>query len=38
VAPFVLSQAAGRHMVERGRGKIINVCSVQSRLGMTAVV
>jgi gluconate 5-dehydrogenase len=37
VAPFLLSQAAGRRMVERNRGKIVNVCSVQSQLGRATI-
>ena len=27
---FLVSQAAVRHMIPRGRGSIINICSVQS--------
>lgn len=38
VAPFVVAQAAARAMVERGRGKIVNVCSVQSQLGRAGIV
>jgi gluconate 5-dehydrogenase len=30
---FLVGQAVARHMIARGRGKIINVCSVQSELG-----
>ena len=30
---FLVGQAVARHMIERRRGKIINVCSVQSELG-----
>jgi gluconate 5-dehydrogenase len=30
---FFVGQAVARHMIGRGRGKIINVCSVQSELG-----
>ncbi|MEM9038847.1 MAG: glucose 1-dehydrogenase [Actinomycetota bacterium] len=37
VAPFVVAQAVGRSMVERGRGKIINVGSVQSLLGRPTI-
>lgn len=33
LAPMVLSRAAGRHMVERGSGKIINVASTSGILG-----
>lgn len=37
VAPFVVAQAAGRYMATRGRGKIINICSVQSELGRPTI-
>jgi gluconate 5-dehydrogenase len=30
---FVVGQAVARRMVERGRGKIINICSVMSEVG-----
>ena len=30
---FLVGQAVARHMIARGRGKIINICSVQSELG-----
>jgi gluconate 5-dehydrogenase len=30
---FIVGQAVARHMIARGRGKIINICSVQSELG-----
>ncbi len=30
---FFVGQAVARHMIERKRGKIINICSVQSELG-----
>jgi gluconate 5-dehydrogenase len=30
---FNVGQAVARHMIPRGRGKIINICSVQSELG-----
>ena len=30
---FLLGQAVARHMIGRRRGKIINICSVQSELG-----
>ncbi|MWV43730.1 2-dehydro-3-deoxy-D-gluconate 5-dehydrogenase KduD [Paenibacillus sp. HJL G12] len=30
---FLLSQLAGRHMIERGSGKIINICSMLSYQG-----
>jgi gluconate 5-dehydrogenase len=32
-AAFIVAQAVARHMIPRNRGKIINVCSVQSELG-----
>lgn len=35
---FAVSQAVGRHMIVRGRGKIINVCSVNSELGRASIV
>ena len=34
---FVVGQAVARRMVERGRGKIINICSVQSELGRPGI-
>jgi len=30
---FLVGKAVARHMILRGRGKIINICSVQSELG-----
>jgi gluconate 5-dehydrogenase len=30
---FIVGQAVARHMIPRGRGKILNICSVQSELG-----
>jgi len=30
---FIVGQAVARHMIQRGRGKMINICSVQSELG-----
>jgi len=30
---FLVGQAVARHMIARGRGKIINICSVQSEMG-----
>lgn len=30
---FLVGQAVARHMIDRRRGKIINICSVQSELG-----
>lgn len=37
VAAFTVGKAAAAHMVQRGRGKIINVCSVQSELGRPTI-
>ena len=34
---FHVSQAVARHMIPRGRGKIINICSVQSELGRPGI-
>jgi gluconate 5-dehydrogenase len=34
---FLVGQAVARHMIPRGRGKIINVCSVQSELGRPGI-
>jgi gluconate 5-dehydrogenase len=34
---FHVGQAVARHMVPRGRGRIINVCSVQSELGRPGI-
>jgi gluconate 5-dehydrogenase len=34
---FLVSQAVARHMIVRQRGKIINVCSVQSELGRPGI-
>lgn len=38
IAPFIVAQAVARDMVERGRGKIINIGSVQSQLGRPTIV
>jgi gluconate 5-dehydrogenase len=35
--PFVVAQAVARHMVRRRRGRIINICSVQSELGRPGI-
>ena len=35
---FYVSKAAVRHMIPRGRGSIINICSVMSELGRPTVV
>ncbi|MEL6981673.1 MAG: SDR family oxidoreductase [Actinomycetota bacterium] len=37
VAPFQVAQTAGRAMATRGRGKIINIGSVQSQLGRPTI-
>jgi gluconate 5-dehydrogenase len=34
---FYVGKAVARHMIPRGRGKIINVCSVQSELGRPGI-
>ena len=34
---FRVSRAVARHMVERGRGKIVNTCSLQSELGRPTI-
>jgi len=34
---FLVGQAVGRRMIERGRGKIINVCSVQSEMARPGI-
>jgi len=34
---FLVGQAVARHMMTRGRGKIINICSVQSELGRPGI-
>ncbi len=36
-APFLVARATGRSMAERGRGKIINIGSVQSQLGRPTI-
>lgn len=38
IAPFIVAKAAARAMAERGRGKIINIGSVQSQLGRPTIV
>lgn len=37
VAPFILSKAVAPTMIERGSGKIINICSLMSELGRETV-
>ncbi len=37
VGPFLVAQAVGRAMAARGRGKIINIGSVQSQLGRPTI-
>jgi gluconate 5-dehydrogenase len=34
---FLVSQAVVRHMIPRGRGSIVNICSVQSELGRPGI-
>jgi gluconate 5-dehydrogenase len=36
--PFFVAQAAAKGMISRGRGSIINICSVQSELGRPSIV
>ena len=35
---FHVAQAVGARMLERGRGKIVNICSVMSELGRASIV
>jgi gluconate 5-dehydrogenase len=37
VAAFTVGKAVAKYMAQRGRGKIINVCSVQSELGRPTI-
>ena len=37
VSAFIVTKAVATHMVGRGRGKIINICSVQSELGRPTI-
>lgn len=37
VAPFILSKTVAPSMIRRGRGKIINICSLMSELGRETV-
>jgi gluconate 5-dehydrogenase len=34
---FLVGQAVAKHMIERGRGKIVNICSVQSELARPGI-
>jgi len=34
---FYVGQAVAKHMISRGRGRIINICSVQSELGRPGI-
>jgi gluconate 5-dehydrogenase len=34
---FLVGQAVARHMIARGKGKIVNICSVQSELGRPGI-
>ncbi|MEO0485980.1 MAG: SDR family oxidoreductase [Pseudomonadota bacterium] len=34
---FHMGQATARHMISRGRGKIINICSIQTALARTSI-
>ncbi|MCA0404571.1 MAG: SDR family oxidoreductase [Proteobacteria bacterium] len=36
--PFFVAQAVGQHMLGRGEGRIINICSVMSELGRASIV
>jgi gluconate 5-dehydrogenase len=36
-AVFYVAKAVARHMIPRGRGKIVNICSVQSELGRPGI-
>ena len=37
VGPYIVGQTVASRMVERNRGKIINICSVQSQLGRPTI-
>lgn len=37
VGAFIMSQLVGKRMIERGGGKIINICSMMSELGRNSV-
>lgn len=34
---FLVAQAVARHMIPRGKGRIINICSVQSEIGRPGI-
>jgi gluconate 5-dehydrogenase len=34
---YFVGKAVAQHMIPRGRGKIINICSVQSELGRPGI-
>lgn len=36
-AVFYVAKSVARHMIPRGRGKIVNICSVQSELGRPGI-
>ncbi|MGG5819929.1 glucose 1-dehydrogenase [Falsiroseomonas sp. HW251] len=36
-AVFYVAKYVARHMIERGRGRIVNICSVQSELGRPGI-
>lgn len=38
IAPFIVSKAVARPMIERRRGRIVNIGSVQSQLGRPTIV
>jgi gluconate 5-dehydrogenase len=37
VGAFIVSQLVAKHMIEKGGGKIINICSMMSELGRNTV-
>jgi gluconate 5-dehydrogenase len=34
---FLVAQAVARHMIPRGKGRIVNICSVQSEIGRPGI-